>query len=271
MFIQKNTSLFHSLGVGMRLPLYLLIAITVVLTAFFLLADREKQSLIFLSGAGMKVPVTEIAENFERETGIRVQTHFEGSSILRDYIINFKTGDIFLPGDKKNLDVLSEKGLVADSSFMAWHVAAILVSPEAGERIKGLDDLAGEGIRLAISNPRLASLGRIVMQQIIERHPRGRDILKNVVVYGSSSQDVLRLYREGGIDAIIEWDVMAVTPEGEGLVVIPLEDPYQVNDELSAGLLTTAEDSKLARQFYLYLTTRGKDVFRKHGYDIDAL
>lgn len=255
----------------MRLFLYPLVALSIILVGNYLLRSyQEETQLVFLSGAGMKAPVTEIAEKFEREIGIKVQTHFEGSSILRDYIIDFKTGDVFLPGDKKNLDLLTEKGLVEESFFIAWHVAAILVSPVFKGRINGLDDLADEDIRLAISNPRLASLGTIVMRNIIERHPRGQDILKNVVVYGSSSQDVLKIYREGGIDALIEWDVMAYTPEGEGLVVVPINDPYKVKDKLYVGLLTTAKDPVLARKFYNYLLISGKEIFRKHGYDIDA-
>lgn len=252
---------------------YIIGLLAVVLTVFFfnISCDRQQPTLLFLSGAGMKVPVNEIAANFEKETGIKVQTQFDGSSILRDYILNFKSGDIFLPGDKKNLDVLTEEGLVKESSFLAWHIVAILVSPEAKGRIRGVDDLAKEGVRLVISNPKLASLGRIVMENIIKKHPRGDDILRNVVVYGSSSQDVLKLYRQGGVDAIIEWDVMAATPEGKGLVVVPLEEPYQVKDELFAGLLNTADDPVLAKKFYDYLVTKGKDVFRKHGYNINAL
>ena len=248
----------------MRAPHYYVLAIMIIAATvgFFSLSGRQKTSLLFLSGAGMKAPVTEIAANFERETGIRVQTQFAGSAILRDYILNFQAGAIFLPGDRKNLDILIEKGLVAENAFLAWHVVAILVAPEARERIKGLADLAEPGVRLAMSNPKLASLGRIVMKNVIEKHPNGQAILKNVVVYGSSSQDVLKLYREGGIDAIIEWDVMAARPEGQGLIVVPLEKPYQVKDELYAGLLTTAQEPRSAKKFYDYLITTGKEVFR---------
>ena len=257
----------------MRSHHYYLIAIIVIAATvvFFSFKERQETTLLFLSGAGMKVPVNEIVANFERKTGIRVQTQFDGSAILRDYILTFNTGDIFLPGDKKNLDILAENDLVSESAFIAWHVVAILVAPEARERIKGLADLAKPGVRIAMSNPKLASLGRIVMKNIIEKHPKGQDILKNVVVYGSSSQDVLKLYREGGIDAIIEWDVMAATPEGQGLVVVPLEKPYMVRDELFAGLLTTAREPRAAKEFYDYLVTDGKEVFRKHGYNIETL
>lgn len=267
---RKRPGFLPAFASGTTSYLYPLFALALILLAGGLFASCSEQvQVVFLSGAGMKAPVTEIAANFEQETGIKVQTHFEGSSILRDYILKFNTGDIFLPGDKKNLNVLAEKGLVKEESFLAWHVVAILVSPEMADRIKGLDDLADEGLRLAMSNPRLASLGKIVMNRIINQHPRGAEILKNVVVYGSSSQDVLSLYSEGDIDAVIEWDVMAGTPEGEGLIVVPIQEPYQVKDELRAGLLSTAKDPEAARRFYTYLVSTGREVFRKHGYDTE--
>ncbi len=229
---------------------------------------NQKPSIIFLSGAGMKEPVNKIAADFERRTGIKIQTHFEGSSILRDYILKFKTSDIFLPGDKKNLDILQEKGLIKRSAFLAWHVVAILVSPQAANKISSLDDLSKPGIRLAMSNPRQASLGRLVMEKIIKRYPRGQDILNNIKAYGSSSQDVLRLYHQGNIDAVIEWKAMALTPAGKGLIVIPLQKPYQIKAPLEAGLLTTSKHPKLAKQFFQYLITSGREVFRRQGYNV---
>jgi molybdate transport system substrate-binding protein len=229
----------------------------------------EKPYLLFLSGAGMKVPVTEIADNFEKETGIKIYLFFDGSKILRDYIINFKRGDLFLSGDEKNFDAVVEKGVIQDSSFVAWHIVSILVSPHYKGQINGLDDLAKKGVRLAISNPRMASLGRLVMERTIKRHPKGKEILKNVVVYGSSSDDILDLYRQGGIDAIIEWDVMAETPQGKGLVVVEIEDRYKIKDPLKIGLLKTSKNPGTARKFYDYFTTTGIEVFRKHGYNVE--
>lgn len=243
------------------------LSIAAIIVGSFLFQGLTAPCIVFLCGAGMKRPVLEIAKNFERETGIRVLTHFEGSAILRDHILKFGLGDVFLPGDKKNLDILSEKGLVKESSFIAWHEVAILVSPQFEGTIDGLDDLASEGVRLALSNPRLASLGRLVMERIINRHPDGKKILDNIVVYGSSSQDILALYNTGNIDAVIEWNVMAATPEGKGLAVVQLKDPYAVRDPLVLGLLTTSKKPDLAGRFYEYVTGKGREVFRKHGYD----
>ncbi len=241
-----------------------------VLLAVLLAFPRQEQpALLFLCGAGMKAPVTEIVREFEAQSGIRVQTQFDGSCILRDYILTFRSGDIFLPGDADNLRQLEERGLISENAFLAWHRVAILLSPSMKGTITSLDDLARPGIRIAMSNPRLASLGKLVMRRIIDRHPEGRAILDNVKAYGSSSQEILRLYRRGGINAIIEWDVLAHTPEGRDLVEVPITGPYQVIDPLRAGLLATSRNPEAARRFYRFLLDRGRQIFQKHGYDID--
>ena len=106
------------------------------------------------------------------------------------------------------------------------------------------------------------------------RHPRGREILNNVVVYGSDSQDDLRLFRDlhkrKGADAVIEWNVMAYVPEGKGLLVAPFEKEYEIRDPLMVALLRTSKNPELSKKFYDYFKTEGIKVFKKHGYNIEA-
>lgn len=247
-----------------------LILAIVAVAVLMLLPERKKPYLIFLSGAAMKVPVTEIAGNFEKETGIKVHTVFEGSLTLMDYILNFRTGDVFLPGDKKVLDSISEKGLVKENSFVAWHKVGILISPRYKGEIDSLDDLSRRGVRLAISNPEMTSLGKLVNERILNRHPRGREILSNVVFFGSSTEEILGMYREGNIDAVIEWEVMAHVPEGKGLIVVPIEEEYSIRDAFHIALLKTSHNPELAKRFYDYFAHEGKEIFRKYGYEING-
>lgn len=244
-----------------------LILSVVALAVFLIMPERKKPYLIVLSGAAMRAPVTEIAENFEKETGIKVYTVFDGSLTLMNYILNFRAGDVFLPGDKKVLDSIYERGLVKEDSLVAWHRVGILVSPWYRGKINNLDDLSRKGVRLAISNPEMTSLGKLVNERILSRHPRGREILSNVVFFGSSTQEILRIYREGDIDAVIEWEVMAFVPEGKGLLSVPIEEAYSIKDALHVGLLTTSQNPKLAKRFFDYFAHEGKEIFSKYGYD----
>jgi len=247
--------------------------LTLLAVFFFLLNKKDNEFIVFFSGAGMKIPVNEIAAGFTRSTGLRVDVHFEGSSVLRQYIETHADADLFLSGDKENIDSLLRTGLVKESTFIAWHIPSILIPPENREKIKGLEDLAKKGVRFVMSNPEQASLGRMV-DDMIRRHPRGKEISGNVAVYGSSTQDDLRLfwdlYKKGEADAVLEWDVMVHVAEGKGLLVVPFEREYEIRDALMLALLNTSKNPAGAKRFYDYFRTEGIKVFKKHGYTTEA-
>ena len=251
-----------------------IISLLILLAVFFFLFNRkDNRFIVFFSGAGMKIPVNEIVKDFTDLTGSRVDVHFEGSSVLRQHIETYGDADLFMSGDKENIDTLVKKGLVKESVFIAWHIPAILIPFENKEKVKGLDDLAKKGVRFVMSNPKQASLGKMVNEMIL-RHPKGKEILRNVAVYGSSTQDDLRLfwdlYKKGGADAVVEWDVMVHVPEGKGLLVVPFEKKYEMKDSLIIALLKTSRNPDRARLFYDYFRTEGIKVFKKHGYSTEA-
>lgn len=221
----------------------------------------------------MKIPVNEIVTDFTDSTGIHVDVHFEGSAVLRQYIETYGDADLFMSGDRENIDGLIKTGLVKESTFIAWHIPSILIPPENREKIKGLEDLAKKGVRFVMSNPEQASLGMMV-DDMIRRHPRGKEILRNVAVYGSSTQDDLRLfwdlYKKGEADAVLEWDVMVHVAEGKGLLVVPFEREYEIRDALKLALLKTSKNPAGAKRFYDYFRTEGIKVFKKHGYTTEA-
>ncbi|MBI5640088.1 MAG: molybdate ABC transporter substrate-binding protein [Nitrospirae bacterium] len=262
-FLEKNGLLITSI----------VLLFIVSAAIFFYQAKERERFVVFFSGAGMKIPVSEIVRDFTEKTGIKVDVHFEGSAILRQHIETYGGIDLFMSGDKKNMDILTEKGFVRESRFIAWHIPSILIQPETGGKIKGLNDLAKEGVRIVMSNPQQASLGRLV-NDMLKRHPQGSDILNNVVVYGSDSQDDLRLFRDlhgkGKADAVIEWDVMAYVPEGKGLAVVPFEKEYEIKDQLALALLKASRNPEMSRKFYDYFKTEGISVFKKHGYNTGA-
>jgi ABC-type molybdate transport system substrate-binding protein len=157
----------------------IIILLIVIAAIMVLFKGEDERSIVFFSGAGMKVPASEIVKNFTDLTGISVDVHFEGSAILRRYIETYEDADLFMSGDKKNMEMLIQKGLVKEHSFIAWHIPSILIPPENKNKIKGLNDLAQKGIRFVMSNPEQAASGRMA-HEAISRHPWAKDILGNV-------------------------------------------------------------------------------------------
>ena len=255
------------------LVFFLSLLVLAAAALLFILGNEDDSAIVFFSGAGMKAPASEIARNFTDLTGIPVHVHFEGSAVLRQYIETYDDADIYMSGDKKNMDILKEKGFVREPVFIAWHIPSILIPPENRNKIRGLNDLAKNGVRFVMSNPSQASLGRLV-NNTLSRHPKGDKILNNAAVFGSNSQDDLRLfwtlYKKGEVDAVIEWDVMAYAPEGKGLMIVPFEEQYEIRDPLMIGLLTTSRNPDRAGRFLDYFRTEGVKIFKAHGYTVEA-
>lgn len=255
-----------------------IIPVLLIIAAFLVLmpgrdARKDDSFVVFFSGAGMKVPASEIVKDFADLTGIPVNVHFDGSSVLRQHIETYGDADVFMSGDKANIDALIKKGLVEESAFIAWHIPSILIPPENMERIKGLNDLSKKGIRFVMSNPALAASGRLA-KEAISRHPKAEEILANVAAYGSSTADSLArfrdLYKKGQADAVIEWDVMVHVPEGKGLLFVPFEKEYEIRDPLMIALLKKSRNPAVSKKFYDYFRTEGVKVFKKHGYNVEA-
>ncbi len=251
-----------------------IIPVVLLIAAFLIFRPgREDRFVVFFSGTGMKAPASEIVKDFTDLTGISVDVHFDGSSILRQHIEIYGDADVFMSGDKANIDALVKKELVRESSFIAWHIPFILIPPENRERIKGLNDLSKKGIRIIMSNPAHAASGRLA-KEAISRHPKAEEILGNVAVYGSSTADSLArfwdLYGKGQADAVIEWDVMVHVPEGKGLLAVPFEKEYEIRDFIMLALLKTSGNPEISKKFYDYFRTEGLKVFKKHGYNTEA-
>ena len=250
-----------------------ILIIALVAALIFLPAKKGKRVVVLFSGSGMKIPVEEIAKDFTASTGIAVDIHLEGSSILRQYIERYGEAELFLSGDKENIDILAKKGLVKNRAFIAWHIPVILVPEENRKNITGLDDLAEKGIKIVLANPKQAASGKLVYV-MLQRHPNGKKILNNIVVYGSSTNDALRVFKEryqkGEADAVLEWDIMVHVPEGKGLTVIPFDKKYEVKDPLMLALLKNSHVSEAAQRFYDYFRTEGIKAFKKHGYNTEA-
>ncbi len=253
-------------------PIFIIIAIFSLISVLFLFKER-KHVVVFFSGTGMKIPASEIIRDFSKKTGIDVDVHFDGSSILREHIEKYGDADVFMSGDKENIDILINKGLVKESSFIAWHIPVILVPSENRQKITGLNDLLKKDIRFIMANPRLAGSGKIAYEAI-SRHPMSHEIFKNIAAYSSSTQESLKifwdLYKKGQADAVIEWDVMVHVPEGKGLFVVPFEKEYEIRDYITVALMKDSRNTDSSKKFYDYLRKEGIEVFKRYGYNTEV-
>jgi len=95
-----------------KLAISLLAAITMMP-----LAAHAAQKIAVFAAASLTNAITEIADSYENEKGVNIQTSFAASSTLAKQIEKGAPADIFMSADGKWMSYLQDKRLIADDSL----------------------------------------------------------------------------------------------------------------------------------------------------------
>jgi len=202
-------------------------------------------------GDGMIEPMNAIKEAYEAENPrVTINYHFAGSATLEEAMRSLERGDVYMPGAASFIDSLNADGLIVASYPVAYHIPAIIV--RAGNTIvTSWDDLAKEGVRLAVSNPGLSSGGKAA------------DAI--ITVLGSDVRSVIQLLVDNEVDAVISWSPdVKLAP---GLVTIEIPEEINVRKEIWIAVTgyTTAENEAL--KFAQFVAGEvGRKYFEEKGF-----
>ena len=136
--------------------------------------DDSKELLVF-AGAGMRLPLTDVGEDFERKYGVKVLYDFEGSGRLGNKILVGQSPDIFIPGSDKWSKILKKKGYVKDCAPVAYHTP-VIITPKGNSKVNSLGDFLDSNNRLVLGDDRACAIGG-VSAAILKK--AGLDVSKN--------------------------------------------------------------------------------------------
>jgi molybdate transport system substrate-binding protein len=74
-----------------------------------LFAQTESKQIMVFAGAGMRQPLREIGNSFEKKYGTKVVYDFAGSGRLGNKILGGQIPDLFIPGSAKWAKILKKK------------------------------------------------------------------------------------------------------------------------------------------------------------------
>ena len=228
--------------------------------------DEKNEELYLYSGAGLRPVVSEIVENFSKETGKNVICDYSGSGVLTSRIKLAMRGDLFLPGDVFYIEQLEKEGLIVSKKMVCYFIPVILVKKGNPKGIHTIHDLVRPGIRLGLGNPDACAIGRRSMK-IFEKNGIDKKFIDRNLAFSSMTVNELGIQiRMVKIDAAIVWDpIAAYYGESADTVVIPGE--RNIISNVVIGLLTFSKSQKSAQQFMEYIAgERGKAILRNHNY-----
>ncbi len=241
------------------------------LTIFILCAGQcFAADLIILSGAGIMKPMEELKKNFESVHHVKAEVHYGSSGEIFAMVGAGQACDVLVPGAEKYTQDALKNGWVDKNTIrpMVLHIPVIAVPKGNPAKIRGLEDLARPGVRVAIGDPKAPAIGRVT-KQILERSELWNSVTPNISVYVPTVNQLLIYVALKQVDAAIIWGDMVVWAEGKGkLDVVRIPESKNIIQTIPTAVCTKAPHKDIALKFNNYISSpEGLAIWKKWGYE----
>jgi molybdate transport system substrate-binding protein len=224
--------------------------------------------LVIFAAAGGKPAIDEICYKFTKQYQIKIETNYGGGGEILSKMILAKRGDLYVAPEQRFMEAAQIKKAVDPTTIktIAYLVPVIAVKKGNPKGIHSLNDLADQGIRLAITRPETTLLGKYA-PEIFRKAGLEEAIMKNVVTYASDPNNLLTMLIMGQVDAGIIWHFYGTVASDRIEIIFIAPGQLTGIGEMQIAVSAYSKNSELARQFVAFATSpEGKAVFKKYGY-----
>jgi molybdate transport system substrate-binding protein len=238
-------------------------------------ASAKAQEIHIAAAADLKFALNELAGQYEKQTGTRVNVTYGSSGIFFSQIQNGAPFDLFFSADSDYPRKLQAAGLAETGTLYEYAVGRIVIWTRAGAKTdvtkqgwKALTDTSVQ--KIAIANPAHAPYGRAAVAAL--QKAGVYEQVKSKLVYGENISQAAQFVQSGNAQAGIVALSLAVSPgmkEGKRWE-IPA-DMYPAIEQ-GAILLKNARNKAQARAFLHFV--KGADAratLEKFGFTIPEM
>ena len=239
-----------------------LVTLLACFISFAVFAEKEPKKILVFAGSGMRMPLNETGERFEKLYGIKVICDYEGTGRLGNKILAGQTPDVFIPGSDRWAKILKTKGYVKYYTPIACHTP-VIITPEGNSKVNSLGDFLDSNNRIVLGDIKACAIGGA--SAAIFKNAGFEESEMNVRARGVSVKQLVLWIEGNNADAAIVWKADAVQ---SGRVRI-IDIPEQYNVKSIIPVCQMEKHKKKANEYIHYLLgVEGKVVFKKHGFDV---
>jgi molybdate transport system substrate-binding protein len=225
------------------------------------------------AAANLNFALTEIAEQFARDRGTRVEVVFGASGMLARQIQEGAPFELFLAADEEFPKQLTAAGLTRDAGVVYAVGQLAIFAPKGSpltvdEKLAGLARLvkAGGFGRFAIANPDVAPYGKAA--EAVLRKRGLWDAVRPNLVFGDTISQAAQFATTGNaVGGLIAYSLVLGPGFAERgtYAVIPEAD----HPPLRQRMVLLKRAGSVAAHFYAYIQgEKARAILRKHGYGI---
>ncbi|MBG0790480.1 MAG: molybdate ABC transporter substrate-binding protein [Desulfovibrionaceae bacterium] len=233
-------------------------------------SNAYAENLSLFAGAGLMKPLEEIRHNFEKKHGVSIDVHYGSSGEIFGMLGVGQTCDVFIPGAEKYTKDAIKNGWIEAATMkdIVKHVPVIVVPGGNSAQIKGLDDLARPGVRVALGDPKAAAIGKVA-KKLLEKAGLMDKVKPNVVVFAPTANQLLIYAALGQADATINWLDVSTWAEGKGKVgIVRIDDKRNMIKTIPTAVHASAKDKPLALALNDYIASpEAIVIWEKWGFE----
>ncbi len=255
------------MGVFLRRAAGLTLSAVVLMTVLFASPGKSvaQGSLTVAGAADLAFAFREIAQDFEKETGVKVVLSLGSTGMLARQIEKGAPFDIFFAANSKYIDELDRGGYVIPDTIEVYATGRVVlaVNRASGVVVKDLKDLLDPRIKkVAIANPAHAPYGVAAMEAL--KSAGVWDRIKGKLVYGENVRQTLQFIQTGNAGTGIVALSVADLPEiSYTMIDARLHNPIKQ----AAAVVKTTGEEKRSREFLKYvLGPKGRPIMKKYGF-----
>lgn len=247
-------------------------AITLILLlVLYAPCSMAARTLLVAAASNMSNTLTEITNQFEKESGIRVKLSFGSSGNFTRQILQGAPYQIFLSADKKYVDKLADSGHkpVQTEEFARGRIGFFIPKGSKLSTKTNVEDIINaiefdDYNRMVYANPEFAPYGTAAVQAL---HSAGVwNIDKGKLLMGENAAQALQYSLSGGVDVALIPASYAVLPKvkdkGRFFMI-----PEQWHKPIQQYLALLSDSNPSAKRFYDYLlSTEPQYILAKYGY-----
>ena len=210
-----------------------------------------------------------IRQDYEAETGRKVNIQYGSSQTLLSQIELTGSGDLFLPADDSYLDLAGEQQLIAEVLPLADMRVGVAVAKGNPLEIDELSDLLDSKVRLIQADPEAAAVGKLTRETLLAVE-RWQAVADATLAYRATVTDVTNDLVVGAADAGFVYD--AVLHTFPDLEFVSLPELQNTHSQVAIGVLSSTKQPTQALHFARFVAAadRGLQHYAAHGFTVHA-
>ena len=228
-------------------------------------ASVEKAELMVSAAASLTDCMNEIKGLYEKEDeAITITCNFAASGALQQQIEQGAPADIFFSAGKKQMQALSDAGLMDDSTITdIVENKVVLITPKDGKKLASFEELANAK-QIGVGEPETVPVGQYTAE--VFENLKLTDTLKDKLVYAKDVREVLSWVETGNVDAGVVYETDAKISDQVEISCTAPEDSHK-KVIYPVGVVKESKEADAAKAFVTYLFgNEAKAVFEKYGF-----